>query len=330
MSDNASGQVVVKSQKKTLTDWLESQMFNEAIAKALPKHLTAERFIRMALTAMNRTPKLALCTQDSLFQCLLDLSAMGLEPDGRRAHLIPYENHKTHTFTATLIVDYKGIVELVQRSGVCAKIHADMICENDEFEYDKGEIKRHRIDFRNPRGKALAYYCIIYMKDGSEKAEVMSMEEIYAIRDRSQGYQQAMRYNNDKTPWLTDEPEMGKKTVFKRASKWVTLSPEIREVVDRDDPLELERRLDGSFGVFAPNFAGLGSGAEGLLPAPDGSNDPAKKIPVGATAPVVLTPKPEPKGSKGKAAQEPPATAEKQPALSSEDLPWTGPEGGAQ
>jgi recombination protein RecT len=121
-----------------------------------------------------------------------------------------------------LIVDYKGIVELAQRSGVISNIHADAVCENDLFEYDRGEIKKHVIDFRKPRGDAYAYYCLIRFRDGTEKAEVMSLEEIRKIRDSSQGYKAAVKYQKGH-PWIEAEPEMAKKTVFKRCSKWITM-----------------------------------------------------------------------------------------------------------
>ena len=42
------------------------------------------------------------------------------------------------------------------RNGDVAMVHADIICENDDFEYDLGVVKRHRIDFRKPRGEFYA------------------------------------------------------------------------------------------------------------------------------------------------------------------------------
>lgn len=214
---------LTESPKRQLTirDHLTSDRFREQVSAALPKHLTAERFARVALTALNRTPKLMECTQESLFACLLDLSALGLEPDGRRAHLIPYGR------TCTLIIDYKGIAELAMRSGAVSSIHADKVCENDDFDYDRGQLTRHKIDFRKPRGNAFAYYALVRLKDGTEKCEVMTKEEVDAIRKRSK--------SSGSGPWVTDYDEMAKKTVFKRASKWIPLSPEIRDAIQKDD-----------------------------------------------------------------------------------------------
>lgn len=218
----------LSEQQGSLKSILNSDAGRAQFAAALPKHMTPERFCRVAITALTRTPKLQDCTRESFFRCLLDLSAMGLEPDGRRAHLIPYGKE------CTLVVDYKGTAELVMRSGLVGSIHADKVCENDAFEVNRGKVAKHVIDYRRPRGAAYAYYCLVTFKDGSEKSEVMTKEEVEAIRNRSQGYKAAIQYNKSH-PWLTDFDEMAKKTVFKRASKWLSLSPEIRLALEHDD-----------------------------------------------------------------------------------------------
>lgn len=209
------------TQQSSLKSILSSDAGRAQFAAALPKHMTAERFCRVAITALTRTPKLADCTRESFFKCLLDLSAMGLEPDGRRAHLIPYGKE------CTLVVDYKGIAELVMRSGFVGSIHADKVCEDDAFQVDRGRVVKHVIDYRKPRGEAYAYYVLVTFKDGSEKCEVMSKDDVEAIRKRSRA--------GNSGPWQTDFDEMAKKTVFRRASKWLSLSPEIRTAIEHDD-----------------------------------------------------------------------------------------------
>lgn len=66
------------------------------IRKALPSVLTPERFIRMALTAVNNTPALAQCTPMSFIAALMNAAQLGLEPNTPlgQAYLIPYKNKK--------------------------------------------------------------------------------------------------------------------------------------------------------------------------------------------------------------------------------------------
>lgn len=194
--------------------------------RVLPKICTPERFARVAVTCIKKNSKLILALQTkegkkSLAEAFMKCAELGIEPDGRRAYLIPYKND------IQLIIDYKGIAELAMRSGMISNIHADKVCENDEFEYNIGEITKHRIDFRKPRGEAYAYYSIVTFKDGTKKCEVMSKDEIDAIRKRSKSP------NNG--PWVTDYDEMAKKTVFKRLSKWLPLSPELQKGIDIDN-----------------------------------------------------------------------------------------------
>lgn len=65
------------------------------IEKALPKVITPERFTRMALSALNTTPKLQECSQMSFLGALMNAAQLGLEPNTPlgQAYLIPYKNH---------------------------------------------------------------------------------------------------------------------------------------------------------------------------------------------------------------------------------------------
>lgn len=161
-------------------------------------------------------------------RCLLDLSAYGIEPDGRRAHLIPYGNQ------CTLILDWKGLAELAMRSGIISKLHADIVCENDVFDYNLGEIVQHKIDFKAPRGEMYAAYAMAVTKDGPVFVAVLNKEEIDGIRRRSK--------SGSSGPWQTDYNEMAKKTAFRRLAKWLPLSAEFRDAVDKDDDVVIPER----------------------------------------------------------------------------------------
>jgi recombination protein RecT len=213
----------VTTQRKTLKDMLTAENFKEAVKAALPKHLDPERFIRVSITALTKTPKLQNCSPESFFKCLLDLSAMGLEPDGRHAHLIPYGDQ------CTLILDYKGIVSLVRRSGEISYIHCDVVYDGDTFEYQYGSGSHllHRPDLEGPRTKLKAVYSFVKMKDGSEDFMVWAISQVEKIRNRSKA--------KDSGPWKTDYDEMAKKSVFRNHSKWLPLSADLRDKIERDD-----------------------------------------------------------------------------------------------
>lgn len=210
----------ITTKKGDLKSLINSESMRDQFARALPKHLSPDRFCRVAITALTRTPKLAECTPESMMKCLLDLSAMGLEPDGRRAHLIPYGKD------ATLIIDYKGLVELIRRSGDVVSIRAETVCEKDDFSWTNGEVT-HKVNWREDRGKVQAVYAEAVMKSGERQTAVMTFAEVESIRKRSRA--------GSSGPWVTDWPEMAKKTAVRRLSKMLPLSSEIMQHVERDD-----------------------------------------------------------------------------------------------
>jgi recombination protein RecT len=243
-------QTLVK-QPRSIRDLIQGPEFLVEISRILPEMIRPERFVRSALTALMRTPDLAQCTKDSLFLALFDLSFYGLEPDGRRAHLIPFRNHKMcvcgheqevhrgHECTkcncrqrripveCQLIIDYKGLAELVRRSGDVRNIHADVVYDHDEFDHSYGS-GAHLHHVPNPkRDKIVAFYSFVTLKDGMNDHLIMWPEEIEAVRKQSK--------MPDKGPWLNHYNEMGKKTVFRRQTKWLELSPETNAAIARED-----------------------------------------------------------------------------------------------
>ena len=199
---------------------IASDKMRNQFAKALPAHLSPDRFARVAITALTKTPKLKSCTQASLMKCLLDLSAAGLEPDGRRAYLIPYGTE------ATVIISYMGLIELMRRSGDVTSIMAETVCEADDFSWRNGEVS-HEVDWRAPRGELQAVYAVARLKNGETQTAVMTREEVDKIRKRSR--------SGKSGPWLTDFEEMAKKTVVRRLSKMLPLSSEIMDQITQDD-----------------------------------------------------------------------------------------------
>ena len=208
------------SDKLTIRQQLSSDAFKGQLAMALPSIATPERFMRVALTTLNKTPKLAECTQSSFFAAMLDCASLGIEPDGRRAHLIPYGK------TCQLIIDYKGLIELGRRSGELSDWKAVLVCDKDEFAADGEAVTVHHVNYREPRGEVFAVYSVATFKDGTKAYEVMTRDEVEAILKRSKAGRGG--------PWVTDWNEMAKKTVIRRHSKSLPLSAEFRDAAGKD------------------------------------------------------------------------------------------------
>lgn len=211
----------------TIRDVLQGEKMVNAISEVVPSHITAERMVKVGLMALNKTPKLADCDRGSFLQAMMDCSALGLEP-GRLCHLIPYGK------TCQVIIDYKGLIELAKRSGEVSTWKAETVKVEDEFSWENGDIN-HVVDWRQDRGELQCVYSIVKMTSGEIDTEVMTLAEVNAIRERSKA--------KGSGPWVTDFAEMAKKTVMKRHSKRLTLSPEFNKAneIDGDRPEDIKQ-----------------------------------------------------------------------------------------
>lgn len=212
------------NKKQDLKSLIRTDSAMKEITASLPEHVNPERWTRTVLTCLNKNPKLSQCTRTSFFSAMMDCSELGLEPNGRDAHLIPYGDQ------AQLIVDYKGLIKLAYQSNQISSIYANVVYEGDQFDYATCEhvpwgwmpVSERQGD----RGKAIGAFVVIEKKEGSIHRERMTFDEIEAIRKRSKAGRSG--------PWVTDWDEMAKKTVFRRASKWIELSPHVEKAAELD------------------------------------------------------------------------------------------------
>jgi len=225
---NPNTQIVPANQKvETIRKMLDGS--KQQIALALPRHLNADRMLRIAMTSVRRTPELLACTPQSLVGAVIQAAQLGLEPDGvlGHAYLVPFKD------TCQLIVGYKGYVDLARRSGQVSTIYARVVYAKDQFEYSFGlQEKLEHVPTRDPEPGDIVYaYAVIKMKDGGVQFDVMNRREVDAIRKRSP--------SGNSGPWVTDYAEMAKKTVLRRACKLAPLSVEVARAVALDERADL-------------------------------------------------------------------------------------------
>ncbi|HXD11553.1 MAG TPA: recombinase RecT, partial [Anaerolineales bacterium] len=115
-----------RRQPDTIKSLLSRPEVLDRIRAVAPKYLSAERVAKILLLTCQRDQKLLRCTPQSLLAAVMRAAQMGLEPDGRLCHLIPYKD------TVNVIIDWKGLVEIARRNGLEAK--AVLVRERDDFE----------------------------------------------------------------------------------------------------------------------------------------------------------------------------------------------------
>ena len=216
------------------------------IERALPKHMNADRMLRIVTTELRNTPKLGECDPISLFGAVIQCSQLGLEPGGvlGHAYLIPYGKK------AQLIIGYRGLIDLARRSGQIVSITANAVYKEDHFEFEFGlnPTLSHRPDFegRDWSDKPVYVYAVAELKDGGKQFVIMHRIEVERLRQRNG--------NKSFSIWQTDYEEMAKKTAIRRLFKLLPVSIELAKAITLGDAENgrQEFTMDGEFIEIQP------------------------------------------------------------------------------
>lgn len=227
----------------TLAAQLHSPAMMDQIRRALPGNVLSEKFARVVLTQLRKVKNLDQTTPQSFFAAVLECAALGLEPGVLgQAWILPFWSNKLGGFEATLIIGYRGMVQLMYRSQLVKSAQAREVYAGERFEYEEGldrkliHVPTFQVGVRP--SDVVAAYAIIQTTTGGALVEVMNREQIEAVRARSR--------SKDSGPWVTDWTEMARKTVLRRAAKLAPMSPALQRALDIEDRHE---RAEGEIDV---------------------------------------------------------------------------------
>jgi recombination protein RecT len=222
------------SQSNTLVDTIKKSQ--KEIARALPNNMDPDRMVRMLITEVRKTPKLAECTTSSFMAAALQSSQLGLEPGSDLGHcyLIPRLNRKKGVHEVHFIIGYQGWIELVERDGRIT-IEAHPIYANDEFEFHLGinPSITHKPAWDTARGDVIGAYAVARYKDGRYKFRVINKDDIEAARKNSDSGESAY------SPWTKQYAEMAAKTAIRRLCKMLPKSTVMAKAQEIEDKLDM-------------------------------------------------------------------------------------------
>lgn len=213
----------------------------EDFQKMLPAHITFEKFQRTVMTACLANQELFNCDLQSLMLASIKCATDGLLPDNREAAFVIF-NSKEKTDggpdrwvkKAQYIPMWVGLLKKIRQSEEVASVRAHVVykidLEKGKFEYVLGDEERiiHEPYLgAGDKGGIIAAYCIAHLKNGDVIREVMTFEEIEKVRRKSKSGDKEGRPIGIWAEWYE---EMARKTVFRRAAKWL---PQSAELIDR-------------------------------------------------------------------------------------------------
>lgn len=256
------------------------------VARALPRHLNADRICRIALTAFRRNPKLGECDPKSVYAAVITASQLGLEIDTLgQAYLVPYEKRKqidgqwrTVGVECQFVPGWKGLVDLMNRSGR-ATVYTGVIFKDQKYRFQDGSERRldvlNETSLDDPADITHAYAIGRLRGNSIPIIELWRTEKLLRHRDR---YNKVGGKHYSFGNW-----EMYcRKVVLLNVLKYLPLSAELTTSIELSHAAEspegqgltIEGTLDGS---WAPPSAedGNGSPAPAKQPNPAPTDGPA-------------------------------------------------------
>lgn len=206
----------------------------QQMALALPKHVTADRLARLAVTCVRKDEKLSKCDPISFLGSLMQAAALGLEPGVNGAcFLVPYGRE------CTFVPGWKGLVDLVNRTGR-ATVWTGAVYEGDEFDYALGDrpYVTHRPGDESDPAKLTHVYAIGRV-NGSDFpiVEVWSLAKIARHRD-SINKQGGKHYS------FRNPEAYARKVPLLQVIKYLPCSIEVAQVVELNEQAERGHRQD--------------------------------------------------------------------------------------
>lgn len=244
-TQNALKKEIINPENKIVTvhDFLKQK--RDLIAKALPNTITTDRLIGVFTMLLNSSPALMECTQSSLVAAVIQTVQLGLTPGNvGHCHYIPFSNKQkdgSYRKEIQFIIGYRGMLELVNRSGQACILTAECVYEKDQFQYEQGlhPILKH-IPAIGERGPFVAVYCIAKNLIANEKVFiVLQKEEVEKIKNASKASK------SEHSPWTTWWEEMCKKSAAKRICKLLPLSLDVQKKINTDETIknEIDRNI---------------------------------------------------------------------------------------
>lgn len=192
----------------------------DKIMERIGSHIDFGACVSVMLTGFQKNPALAECTPPSIFRCFIEAAAYNWRIGGvmGEAYMVPFNNRQANCKEATLIPGYKGLRQLVERSGK-VRVSLESVHEGDTYEYNgQFDLPTHKRSGESDRiFKPVTHvYCVGRFPDGMYIVGSLTAGECIAHRGRySQNWKRSPKEDN---PWHENNPAFRKmcmKTVLR-------------------------------------------------------------------------------------------------------------------
>ena len=250
---------VANSLAQTQKTGLAAYLTQDAVKKQINSVVGGKngtRFISSIVSAVQTTPKLQECSNQSILSAALLGEALNLSPSPQlgQFYMVPFNNKGVKE--AQFQLGYKGYVQLAVRSGYYKRLNVLAIKEGELVHYDplNEEIEVNLIedDMVREETPTAGYYAMFEYENGFRKTMYWSRRKMLAHAEK---YSQAFKMNgggkslelleSGKIPekemwkyssfWFKDFDGMALKTMLRQIiSKWGIMSIDLQTALDKD------------------------------------------------------------------------------------------------
>lgn len=251
----AVGNSLAKTQKAGMAAYLTQDAVKKQINSVVGGK-NGTRFISSIVSAVQTTPKLQECSNQSILSAALLGEALNLSPSPQlgQFYMVPFNNKGVKE--AQFQLGYKGYVQLAVRSGYYKRLNVLAIKEGELVHYDplNEEIEVNLIedDMVREETPTAGYYAMFEYENGFRKTMYWSRRKMMAHAEK---YSQAFKMNGGgkslelleagKIPekemwkyssfWFKDFDGMALKTMLRQIiSKWGIMSIDLQTALDKD------------------------------------------------------------------------------------------------
>jgi phage RecT family recombinase len=221
-------------------NWIET-IRPRIIAGLLPD-VDTKRYLAILTEYIYRNPALLRCDLASLEKAVIDAALLGLElgPPFDLATIVYYRDKKSNgPPVASLLVEYRGHMVQVYRTGRVRSIEARPVYAKDSFDYRFGRqpVLTHRPAAEADRGQLVFAYAIAELAGGCTAMEVINAHDAARALADSPGA------DKPGSLWKTRTAEMWTKTAIKKLINRMPRAPAASPRARGDPPPQFAELL---------------------------------------------------------------------------------------
>lgn len=207
----------------------------------LKKHnIEPAQFVHIVLSEVKKNEKLLAAFQEnpaSMFASILAGAEIGLIPSDMLGEFYLIPRRIDNKLNVTPLIGYKGMHNIILRSGEVVKVHTECVYEGDEFEpiygLEPNIIHKPNFDVKRDSTTLKFVYAVAKLKSGEYQFAVLSKADVIKITQLSK-YNNDLYFNDKKDPnmWMV------RKTALNQLAKLLPKDYYAKKALEMDNRLE--------------------------------------------------------------------------------------------